>query len=88
MILVFLEVLEQCYRETTFADDRPLYAIDIVTVTRWILMLHKGEAVEDVIQSIKSPATSKHFTDYWKKGRWGSAEASALELLQTNLTKG
>ena len=60
--------------------------MDITTATRWLLMLHKGEAVGDVVQLIKSPATSKHFTDYWKKGKWGELETDALELLQADVT--
>lgn len=81
-ILEFIAVLNTCLSETSFAEDRPIYADDIAAATDWLTRLHKGEQASSVAHEILEPATAKQFTDYWRQGVWGEMESAALDALQ------
>jgi len=84
-ILDFMTVLHECYSNTTFAKDRPVYAQDLAEAMGWIVELKNGVDAEEVITKILSPATDKHFGDYWRQGDWGEMEANALKELKDSL---
>ena len=84
-IIAFIETVDKCYRETSYVSDKPLYAADIAHAVSWVLQLRNGTSVKDVAQAICSPATSKHFIDYWKSGSWGDLESKALANLQSQV---
>ena len=81
-VIDFAGSLEDCYRETTFAQDRPIFAKDIAAATSWIVELHRGEEPETIVERILSTETDKQFGDYWRSGEWGERSANALEELR------
>ena len=81
-VLDFVGTLEDCYRETTFAQDRPVFAKDIAAAAGWIVGLQRGEESEVVIEKILSTETDKQFVDYWRSGEWGDRSANALQKLR------
>jgi len=84
-ILDFMAVISECYSNTSFANDRLLYARDLVTAMDWIVELRHGVDVEKIIAKILSPEIDKYFGDYWKQGDWGANEVNALKKLQDSL---
>jgi len=82
-ILDFLAVLHSCLSETTYTQDRSIYASDIAIVVGWLVKLHQGQAANDVANLIVDSSTTKGFTDYWRQGHWGDLEARALNDLQS-----
>ena len=86
-ILDFLTVLYKCFSETTYAQDRSLYANDIATAVGWLVRLHQGAIADEVARDIVNSSTTKHFTDYWKQGSWGDLEAQAVKELQEAIRK-
>ena len=81
-IIDFIGALGDCYTETTFAQDRPIFASDIAVAATWLVDLQRGMEPELVIEKILSSETSKKFGDYWRNGEWGDRSASALEDLR------
>ena len=81
-VIDFVGALEDCYRETTFVQDRPIFADDIAAAAGWIVELQRGQEPEVVIEKILSTETDKHFGDYWRNGKWGDYSASALQELR------
>jgi len=81
-VIEFVGALEDCYRETTFAQDRPIFAKDIAAAASWIVELQRGEEPEVVIEKILSTETDKQFGDYWRNGEWGDRSANALQELR------
>ena len=81
-VIEFVGVLEDCYRQTTFAKDRPVFARDITAAAGWIVELQRGAELEVVIEKILSGETDKHFADYWRNGEWGDRSANALQQLR------
>lgn len=84
-ILDFMAVIHECYSDTNFANDRSVYAQDLVAGMGWIVELRNGADVEGVVRKILSPETDKHFGDYWRQGDWGDKEVEALKRLKNNL---
>jgi hypothetical protein len=84
-ILEFMKEIHECYSNTSYANDRTVYAQDLMEAMGWIVSLQSGEGTEDVIAKIKSPETEKHFSDYWRQGDWGKQEAIALKKLKDRL---
>ena len=84
-IIEFMTVIHECYSNTNFADDRSVYAKDITTAMGWIVKLKTGEDIQNVRGEILSPATDKHFCDYWRQGDWGDKEAVAFKKLKDNI---
>ena len=84
-ILDFMVVIHECYSNTTFANDRSVYAKDLAIAMGWIAELRAGAGVKNVRDEILSPTTDKHFGDYWRQGNWGNKEASALKELKDNI---
>ncbi len=84
-ILDFMAIISECHANTSFANDRLLYARDVATAMGWIVELKRGVDVEKVITKILSPETDKYFGDYWKQGGWGADEVNALKKLQNSL---
>ena len=41
-LLDFLTVLHRCFSETTYVQDRPLYATDIAVAVGWLVRLREG----------------------------------------------
>jgi hypothetical protein len=82
-VTVFVGTLEDCFRETTFAQDRTIFSRDIAVAANWIVELQRGEEPERVVERILSTDTDKHFTDYWRNGEWGERSAIALEELRS-----
>lgn len=81
-IVEFIAVLNTCLSETTFSEDRSLYASDIAAATTWLTRLRGGEQASSIADEILEPATAKQFTDYWRQGIWGERESKALMDLQ------
>ena len=84
-ILDFMTVVHECYSDTTFANDRTIYAQDLAAAMGWIAELKNGADAKDVVSKILSPVTDKHFGDYWRQGDWGDKEAEALKKLKDSL---
>ena len=84
-ILGFMAVIHECYSNTTFANDRSVYAQDLAAAMGWIVELRAGADVKSVRDKILSPATEKHFGDYWRQGDWGDKEADALKQLKDSI---
>lgn len=82
-ILDFIAVLHRCFSETTYAEDRSIYATDIAVAVGWLVKLHQGQAPNDITNLIVESSTNKYFTDYWRRGMWGELEAKALDDLQS-----
>lgn len=80
-ILDFMSVVYACYSDTTFANDRIIYAHDLAEATGWLMALRAGYPTDSVVSKILSPTTAKHFLDYWRQGDWGDKEANAFEKL-------
>ncbi|MGH8551399.1 MAG: hypothetical protein ACRERU_22885 [Methylococcales bacterium] len=78
-------VVHECYQNTNFADDRAVYAQDLMEAMGWIVELRVGRNVRMIVDKILSPATAKHFGDYWRQGNWGDKEANALKMLKDSL---
>lgn len=85
-ILDFMVAVHECYANTNFAEDRSVYAQDLAEATDWIAKLRSGTDAEEVAEEILSPATAKHFGDYWRQGDWGDKEAEALKKLKASIT--
>jgi len=86
-LLDFLTVLHRCFSETTYVQDRPLYATDIAVAVGWLVRLREGALPNEVRADIVDSATTKHFADYWKQGTWGEIEVLALKMLQDEIGK-
>lgn len=84
-IVEFIAVLKACLSETTFAEDRRLYASDIAAAAAWLSRLQGGEQAPAIADEILEPATAKQFTDYWRQGLWGERESKALMDLQDSI---
>ena len=84
-ILDFMIVIHECYSDTTFANDRSVYAQDLTEAMGWIVEIKNYVDAEGVITKILSSATGKHFGDYWRQGAWGDKEANALKKLQEHI---
>lgn len=84
-ILDFLSVLDKCLSETTYAQDRPIYASDMATAASWLVRLHQNQSPADVANIIIDSSTTKYFTDYWRQGDWGKLQAKALKELQDSI---
>ena len=84
-IFDFVSTLHQCYVDTTYAQDRTVYAKDIATAVGWIVDIRNGHKVEAVISKILSLETAKFFGDYWRQGDWGDQELKALKALKDEL---
>lgn len=81
-IRAFIAILNRCLNETTFVEDRRLYADDLTAANAWLTKLGVGESPDVVAAEILAPATAKQFTDYWRQGVWGDLESAALNTLQ------
>ena len=84
-IFDFVATLHQCYVDTTYAQDRTVYAKDIAIAVGWIVDIRNGHKVEAVISKILSSETAKFFGDYWRQGEWGDQELKALKVLKDEL---
>lgn len=84
-ILEFIAILKSCLSETTFFEDRCLYASDLAAAANWLARLHGGERAPSIANEILEPATAKQFTDYWRQGVWGERESAALMDLQDSI---
>jgi len=84
-ILAFMAVIHECHANTNFANDRAVYAQDLMAAMGWIAALQAGKSAAEVVSEIKSPQTDKQFGDYWRQGEWGDKQADALKKLQTSL---
>jgi hypothetical protein len=83
----FITILNQCLNETTFVEDRRLYADDHAAANGWLTRLAAGEPPTVVAAEILAPATAKQFTDYWRQGTWGDLESAALNTLQDTIRR-
>lgn len=84
-ILEFMIIIDDCLRETTYANDRQIYMIDLVTAARWMIKIHRGESLINLYREILSDKTNKNFGDYWRQSPWGENEANALANLQEQI---
>ena len=84
-VVDFIAVLKNCMSETTFSEDRRLYADDIASAAARLARLQKGEQAPSIADEILEPATAKQFTDYWRQGVWGERESKALMDLQNSI---
>ena len=84
-ILDFMAVIHECYSDTTFANDRSIYAKDLAAAMGWIFELKAGTDIKSIRDQILSPTTDKHFGDYWRQGDWGDKEAAALKKLKDSI---
>ncbi len=84
-VLDFMTVIQDCFANTNFSDDRSVYAQDLAAAMSWIVELRGSGNIESVKAKILSPETGKHFGDYWRQGDWGDKEAHALKKLRESL---
>ena len=84
-LIKFSLLIEECYSSTTFANDRALYAKDLVTVIGWLRKLRNGIGAQDLISEISDPKTDKFFGDFWKNGEWADKELAGLAELRLNI---
>ena len=84
-VLDFMTVLYQCYKGTTYAEDRVTYAKDISMAMGWLVKIRGNCDIEGLLNEILSPETDKYFGDYWRQGEWGEKEMDALEKLKREL---
>lgn len=84
-ILDFMAVLYECYTNTTYAQDRTVYAKDIAMAMGWIVKIKNGDNLQDVVNQILGPETDKYFGDYWRQGEWGEKELEALKSFKKEL---
>jgi hypothetical protein len=73
--------------ETTFVEDRRLYADDLTAANAWLTRLGAGESPTVIAAEILAPATTKQFTYYWRQGAWGDLEREALDTLQDTIRR-
>ena len=83
LILDFMTVIHRCHAQTTFTEDKKVYARDLVVAMHWIAELREGAEIEAVIEKINHPAVDKHFGEYWRQGEWGDDELNALSELRS-----
>jgi len=86
-IRAFISILYRCLNETTFVEDRRLYAADLAAANTWLTRLEAGEPSGAIAAEILAPATAKQFTDYWRQGVWGDLESAALNTLQDTIRR-
>ena len=84
-VLGIMAVIHQRYVHTNYANDRSVYAQDLMEAMGWIVDMRNGKNLEDVIAKTKSPETDKHFGECWSQGVWGIQEASAWKKLMDRL---
>ncbi|MEQ1604458.1 MAG: dihydropteroate synthase [Pyrinomonadaceae bacterium] len=84
-LIKFSLAIEECHSSTTYAEDRALYAQDLVQVMGWIRSLRSGASNEQLIADISDSRTAKLFGDYWKKGEWADKELAALAELRSTI---
>ena len=85
-IIEFLILIYDCKKETTYTDDRCLYAEDLSYVTGWLKALEVSNDTNEVINDILSSKTDKYF-DYWRQGKWGEKELRGLKELRSAIKK-
>ena len=86
-IRAFLSILNRCLNETTFVEDRRLFAADLAAANAWLTRLDAGEPPSAIAAEILAPGTAKQFTDYWRQGVWGDLESTALSTLQNTIRR-
>lgn len=86
-IRAFIAILNRCLNETTFVEDRRLYADDLTVAHAWLTRLGAGESPAVIAAEILAPTTAKQFTDYWRQGVCGDAESAALNTLQKTIRR-
>lgn len=86
-IRAFLFILDRCLNETTFVEDRCLFAADLAAADAWLARLDAGEPPDAIAAEILAPGTAKQFTDYWRQGVWGDLESAALNTLQDTIQR-
>ena len=84
-ILEFMSIIHECHAKTNFANDRAIYAQDLMAAMGWLVDLRAEKNPADVAREIKSPRTDMQFGDYWRQGEWGDMAAKALNKLQSSL---
>lgn len=84
-VLDFMTVLYQCYKGTTYTEDRVIYAKDIAIAMGWLVEIRGNCDIKELVDEILSPETDKYFGDYWRQGEWGENEMAALEKLKREL---
>ena len=84
-ILAFVATLNRCLSDTTYVEDKRLYADDLKVANMWLNRLGNGESANVIATQILEPATAKQFTDYWRQGVWGDMESAALSALQEKI---
>ena len=85
-IIDFMIVIRECYLNTTYINDRSVYASDLAVTVGWVARIRAGENLDAIRSMILDHSTQKHFSDYWRQGPWGENEVSAFNDLIKNLT--
>ena len=81
-IMVFLDVVNQCYKNTSFTGDREIFARDLSLGFDWLCQLNRSAPVKDVLSQILDDRTEKQICEYWRQGEWGSSELKAFQDLK------
>ena len=81
----FLFFIEDCYHETSYADDRNTYAKDAVMVISLLKKLNTNISTDEFIAYLNSPAISKSIFEPWRQGHWGKSFVSRFSILQKSL---
>ena len=84
-IINFMTVIYKCYTNTTYVEDRVIYAKDLAMVMGWIVNIKSNNDTQNVVAEILSSQTDKYFGDYFKQGKWGTEELNALMELKKSL---
>ncbi len=86
-ITEFISVILKCNRETSFANDRLPYLIDLALACEWLVELEEGIEIPKIVEKITSPQSDKVIGDYFKGGDWGVIELEAFGVLRNKSQK-
>lgn len=78
-VLKFLNVTYNCYKSTTYTEDRIAFQSDITLCAKWVLDIENNEEIQKIISDILDESTVKHILDYYKQGKYGDDQAVAFE---------
>lgn len=86
-VLNFMAIVSDCYRETSYAPDRSVYATDMAVAMRWVADLRRDVDVETVCEDILGDTSTKYFNEYYRSGEWGERHNEAFAAMQKTIKK-
>lgn len=86
-VIIFLEVVCDCYKNTPFEEDKNIYKEDIILISKWVSKLSNDENIQILIKEMNEDSTKKHFFDYWRRGQYGEKENNAFKRMLKNINQ-